>query len=131
MLLLTPLSRITNMYLFVYGTLKRGYGNHVVLGNAKFVDEYVLKDNYYMVDLGPFPAAIKTDSIQGTIIGELYQIDNDILKNTDRLEGYPSYYGRSIVNTKYGDAFIYHFTGADRAAKLPIITEWHPHRRYA
>lgn len=118
------------MLLFVYGTLKKAYGNHGVITGAEFVSDYTLKDNYYMVDLGPFPAAIKTENKQGTIVGELYRITDDILRRTDRLEGYPDFYNRSLVYTEYGDAYIYHFNEKE-SSNNPIVVDWHPKYRHA
>lgn len=116
------------MLLFVYGTLKMGYGNHGVIHGATFLGEYTLNDNFYMVDLGPFPAAIHDKNNTGVIKGELYRIDEDILQATDWLEGYPDFYNRYVVYTTYGEAFIY---GMEHKEKnYPVITEWEK-RRYA
>ncbi len=94
------------MQLFVYGTLKRGFHNHYVLGDAKFIGDYITKPVYTMLDIrGAFPAL----RLGGTtaIIGEVYDIND--LELVDQLEGYPTLYDRSEIATDYGNAWVYHF----------------------
>jgi gamma-glutamylcyclotransferase (GGCT)/AIG2-like uncharacterized protein YtfP len=75
---------------FVYGTLKRGHGNHHWLAGAPFQGEAELPD-VVLHDLGPFPMAVPGE---GIVIGELYRIDAAALVRLDRLEGYPRLYDR-------------------------------------
>ncbi len=75
---------------FVYGTLKRGFGNHHWLAGAPFLGEAELHD-VVLHDLGPFPMAVPGE---GTVRGELYAVDADGLARLDRLEGYPRLYDR-------------------------------------
>lgn len=78
--------------LFVYGTLKKGYHNHHVLGNnAKFIGEATV--NRVRLYGGPgFPYAIYTGVGSHHITGELYEVPD--LVSCDRLEGYPNHYDR-------------------------------------
>jgi gamma-glutamylcyclotransferase (GGCT)/AIG2-like uncharacterized protein YtfP len=75
---------------FVYGTLKRGHGNHHWLAEAVFLGESSLHDAV-LHDLGPFPMAIEGD---GAVQGEVYAVDDAGLARLDRLEGTPRLYGR-------------------------------------
>ena len=75
---------------FVYGTLKRGHGNHHWLAGAPFMGEAELPQ-VVLFDLGPFPMAVPGN---GRVIGELYRIDAAALARLDRLEGYPRLYDR-------------------------------------
>jgi gamma-glutamylcyclotransferase (GGCT)/AIG2-like uncharacterized protein YtfP len=47
------------------------------------------------------------------IHGELYEIDNATFQNCDRLEGYPHFYNRTVVEVEGADgnnqAWVYHF----------------------
>jgi gamma-glutamylcyclotransferase (GGCT)/AIG2-like uncharacterized protein YtfP len=75
---------------FVYGTLKRGHGNHHWLLDAPFLGEAVLPD-VVLHDLGPFPMAVPGE---GVVRGEVYGVDAAGLARLDRLEGYPRLYDR-------------------------------------
>lgn len=81
---------------FVYGTLKKGEGNHRLLaGRSVFCGEDCIRGKLF--DLGPFPAAMK----EGTdlIHGEIYMVGPTTLGALDRLEGHPSFYKREVVKT--------------------------------
>ena len=82
---------MTNL-VFVYGTLKKGFGNHHVLQGAEFVGEATLPDGK-MLHLGAFPGLIPGNT---RIFGEVYRTTPHILQRLDRLEGHPSFYMRSI-----------------------------------
>lgn len=81
-------------YLFVYGSLMSGFGNHRFLHDAKFISEARTKG--LMFDAGPFPMAI-TDPLS-YIYGEVYKINEDTLREIDYLEGHPDFYRRHNVN---------------------------------
>jgi gamma-glutamylcyclotransferase (GGCT)/AIG2-like uncharacterized protein YtfP len=75
---------------FVYGTLKRGHGNHHWLAGAHFLGEAELPD-VVLHDLGPFPMAVPGE---GLVRGEVYAVDAAGLARLDRLESYPRLYDR-------------------------------------
>jgi gamma-glutamylcyclotransferase (GGCT)/AIG2-like uncharacterized protein YtfP len=75
---------------FVYGTLKRGHGNHHWLAEAVFLGTTTLR-GAVLHDLGPFPMAIEGE---GTVWGEVYGVDEPGLARLDRLEGCPRLYRR-------------------------------------
>lgn len=80
---------------FVYGTLRKGCTNHYLLDGLPFVDaecEGVVRYWEYGV---PFPFAKQG---QGKIYGELYNVDNSVLKKLDALEGHPNFYKRQLLN---------------------------------
>jgi gamma-glutamylcyclotransferase (GGCT)/AIG2-like uncharacterized protein YtfP len=91
---------------FVYGTLKKGLGNHRRLDNddSTYLGRAHIKGNYCMVDLG-FPAVIDfennvPDDINCVpIIGEVWQISAAVLDSLDMLEGHPLFYTRRKVDT--------------------------------
>lgn len=88
------------MYVFVYGTLKQGYGNHGVLGNSKFIGKAFTESPDYLLYDGGFPWAVyEEDKGIGRIVGEVYEIDDEItLHNLDRLEGVPYMYQHHTTN---------------------------------
>lgn len=82
-------------YVFVYGTLKRGFGNSVLLNEAEFVQEAVTEPKYTMRNLGFFPGV----QLEGNtpISGEIYKVTDKEMERLDRLEGYPSFYNRTQI----------------------------------
>jgi gamma-glutamylcyclotransferase (GGCT)/AIG2-like uncharacterized protein YtfP len=92
---------------FVYGTLKKGHGNHRLLRNSEFLGRAVVHGQWQMADLGAFPAVVDAASV-GPVFGEVYLIDAEVFASLDLLEGYPTFYTRTKVGTPYGRAWMYH-----------------------
>lgn len=92
------------MLVCVYGTLRRGFGNHRLLANGRMLGECRL-DGWEMYSLGDFPAVVPGD---GEIVCEVYEIDQAILNRLDHLEGYPNFYNRGLVVTPHGKAWMYY-----------------------
>lgn len=81
---------------FVYGTLKAGFGNHRCLEGSNFIGEGVTKANgYELHSLGHFPAMSKTGLDR--VRGEVYSCDARSLARLDRLEGNGSLYLREKI----------------------------------
>lgn len=92
--------------LFVYGTLKSGYGNNAYLQGQKLLGKAETRSPKIMVTEGiPFVynyshcyiagGAGDRALVQGEpIIGELWQVDDEALARIDRLEGHPRWYQR-------------------------------------
>lgn len=108
------------MKVFVYGTLKKGFGNNVLLATSEFVKEAVTKDTYrahMSLRLDPsswtggwFPMLIaKEDGAEGfQAKGELWEITEDVLLDLDALEGHPHFFRREMIETECGEqAYIY------------------------
>ena len=86
-------------HVFVYGSLKQGYGNHRLLETSTFLGKYITRDtDFYMISLHSFPGVLKMESGEGfSISGELYEVDDATLKNLDILEGNGHFYKRELV----------------------------------
>ncbi len=90
--------RRINMYVFVYGTLKRGFSNHYFLEDAKFIAKATTKDKFPMVNIiQAYPYIINDAGNGHNIEGELYKINEIILVKLDMLEGYPEHYDRRKI----------------------------------
>lgn len=87
---------------FVYGTLKKGQGNHGLLRDANFIGRgHTMKPNYQMYSLGPFPGVVLGDR---EIYGEVYMVDSKAMSRLDHLEGHPFMYERHLIDVGiYGD----------------------------
>lgn len=96
---------------FVYGTLKQGFGNHRVLGNSKFLAAGRTVETSFVMYNGGFPFVsdkiVSTDH-QGSVVGELYEVgDEQTMANLDRLEGVPTLYIQREVDVETGDGEVH------------------------
>lgn len=91
-------------YIFVYGTLMRGYGNHRLLdesnGNCDYIGKAITCEKYAMFASGvPFVNPLISKTI---IHGEVYRVNSyDVLEAVDRLEGHPDWYVRTTINIEF------------------------------
>jgi gamma-glutamylcyclotransferase (GGCT)/AIG2-like uncharacterized protein YtfP len=103
-------------YAFVYGTLKKGYRNNILLSQSVFVQEATTKPKYKIYDCGMYPCMIKDDK-GNSITGEIYEIDETTLARLDRLEGVPYLYQRDEIQLENFDkptlAYFYQDTVED------------------
>jgi len=104
-------------YLFVYGTLKRGHHNHVLLKDSKYLGLAITKEPYLLFNYG-VPIAIKSKNSnleKLPILGELYLINEITLSECDYLEGHPLVYCRqkadviNLKDSKEYKAYIYFY----------------------
>lgn len=113
-------------YLFVYGTLKRGYGNHRYLEGASFIGEGETVEEYEMYDCG-VPIVCKGRRVS-KVKGELYEVDEGVLRRVDELEGHPYCYCRKRVRVEVGgkeyDAWMYFWVRPVRGGILLRDGEW-------
>ena len=117
-------------HVFVYGSLKKGFGNHRVL---KMNDGVLLSDNVMifgakMYNVGAFPCITFSDNPSDVVHGELYVVNNNTLKALDMLEGYPDFYDRKQVyiydedNPAYQtEAWVYYWADEEQAEGLTQI----------
>lgn len=103
------------MYLIVYGTLKRFYGNNHILRNAKFLESREFEIDGCQLRANndsPFPYLYKKKNQRSyPFKGEIYFVDKKTIDATDRLEGHPDFYQRVFIK-KY-NAWVYIYTHAD------------------
>jgi gamma-glutamylaminecyclotransferase len=112
---------------FVYGTLRKGWHNHrhyLDCTGAKFIGEGRTLGKHRMVAAGvPFVAK---HGGEHTILGELYEVNDEVLENLDRLEGHPSFYCREKelvrVNGFVTSAWIY-FNERGMSKSMPVISD--------
>ena len=94
-------------YIFVYGTLKRGEGNHHLIDHAEFVDVGYIK-GCVLFDLGGCPAMMPGGSRNGNVEqaakGEIYAVKDEDLDDTlarlDTLEQEGNLYIRAKLNVR-------------------------------
>ena len=91
-----------NEFLFVYGSLKKGFDNHKLLnkyakrvGKASTVGKFAMYEDSF----GNYPYLVKEPITK--VIGELYEIKRkELLDRIDEFEGAPEYYKRKKIKVK-------------------------------
>src|SRR5918992_3224321 len=85
---------------FVYGTLRRGNARSmsVRFPNSKYIADAKVTGSLY--DLGAYPGLLLDES-KSSVIGEVYEVDDEILKELDDFEA-SSYYRRKQVEISLG-----------------------------
>lgn len=99
----------TTPFVFVYGTLKKGYGNwRGLLSDQKYIGEGTTKDRYVLGNVG-FPFAFPEEFVKDFIdedmirpvLGDVFYVDNETtLRKLDFLEGEGSLYHRRLVQVE-------------------------------
>lgn len=106
---------------FVYGTLLTGEHNNCIMSSGYYGQANKLGEDsingFKMYSLGGFPAIIPGQQ-EDWIIGEVWEVDEEVFESLDALEGYPTMYNRVQVITEYGQAWVYTMTVAN--------DRWHP-----
>ena len=98
---------------FVYGSLKRGYWNHVLLEDSDFVRYAQTEPKFQLYHNGHYPMMIEGAL---SVYGEVYKVTPDVLALLDRLEGVPHHYRREKILLDDGSkvwAYIYNCQIAD------------------
>jgi len=94
---------------FVYGTLMRAGANHAVLARlgSTFRCAARTRERRTLVDLGPYPALLpvrRAARPPATCIeGEVWEIDDDALRELDAFEGCPELYTRERIGLVSAD----------------------------
>lgn len=103
--------------MFVYGTLKRGSHNNIMLGKSKFLGRAVTKPGLNIKSIGiPIVVAPFSDAMKKAakpIIGEVYKVSKRTINIVDVLEGHPNLYKRFLIDIEMKNktlkAYIYLF----------------------
>lgn len=96
--------------LFVYGTLKRGYGNNRLLATAEFVAEDWAPGKLYGGYVPVVAPLNAEEPVAHWVNGEVFLVDIETLRRCDQLEGHPHGYLRTLVTLRSGTkAFIYYW----------------------
>lgn len=91
--------------LFVYGTLRRGQGNDILLvrGGAKFIKEVWLYGHAMYGAL-----SVQVADPQDKVRGELWEVPTDLLLGpVDNLEAHPFGWIRTWIPDQHGGTWIY------------------------
>jgi gamma-glutamylaminecyclotransferase len=86
------------MKIMVYGTLKKGRGNHSLLEDCPFLGKANTLPAFTMFSLGGFPGVVAKGNT--SIRGEIYDVLDEVLHDLDRLEGHPRWYERKPITAQ-------------------------------
>ena len=115
------------MRLFVYGTLMSGFGNNRLLTGASLLNEEYKLNAFKMKSFGFFP--VITPDNASSVLGEMWDINDNHLERCDRLEGHPNFYTRIKLEDDDGMFYTY-MQPISKLTQLPDVTSgnWRQHR---
>jgi gamma-glutamylcyclotransferase (GGCT)/AIG2-like uncharacterized protein YtfP len=88
------------MKIFVYGTLKRGFGLHRYLAECPFLGRAQTVEPHVLLDSG-FPVMTPLGCGAVTVEGEVYEVESPAL--VDRLDRIEGAYDRELIEVRYED----------------------------
>lgn len=92
-----------NKKLFVYGTLKTGYGLNHVLSKSKLIDRcYVTKRKGFEMTGFWFPYIFESNNSVFGVKGELYEVDQNDFRTANRIELGAGYKLKEIDKNIFG-----------------------------
>ena len=130
---------VDHEYVAVYGSLKKGFGNHRLIKDSMFIDVGFTEPKFTMYSLGGFPALHKGSD---SILVEVYLVNaNTTLPYLDSLEGHPDWYKRTLekitlTNRVQVEAWLYtfchdpSFNKDNRSIVKPSIVTWNKGNPY-
>ena len=90
----------------VYGSLIKGMGNHRVIDGSKLLSSEIISLPFEMIDMGSYPGLIRSKDINDIQV-EVYEVDAQTYQRVEKLEGWPSFYDRELIETSVGAGDIY------------------------
>jgi len=112
-------------HVFVYGSLKKGFGNHHILSDkasAFYCGHYLTKvASFEMRSYGGFPAITNTLKNGKKISGELYLCTPETIERLDSLEGHPHWYKRKRILMDDGTWAFTYILPEEHTTDLPLV----------
>lgn len=90
----------------VYGSLRQGMYNHDLLQDSKLIDTKTISVPFKMVSFGMYPALIPDDNKSHEIVFEVYEVNDDIYRSVEMLEGYPDFYQKAYDSSGFEYYFV-------------------------
>ncbi|XP_069567931.1 gamma-glutamylaminecyclotransferase-like [Brachyistius frenatus] len=104
-------SSVLMTHIFVYGTLKKGQPNYYRMfdstnGKAEFLASALTTQKYPLVIAGEhnIPFLLNIPGRGHLVHGEIYKVDEQMLKFLDDFEGVPAMYQRTVVKLEAKEA---------------------------
>ena len=112
----------------VYGSLRKKQSNYEYhLSNSTYKGTFTTEPEYTMHSLSYYPG-LKLNG-NTSIVMEVYEVDEETLKNLNRLEGYDpekksTFYDRIEINTPWGKSFTYIYVGELSKESIVESGDW-------
>jgi len=118
---------IRNILIAVYGTLRKGNGNHRLIENADYKGTYTTEPIYNLYSLGGFPGL--KEGGKTAVVMEVYAVNAEEARRVDGLEGYypgetPTFYDKINIDTPYGKAGVYTYVRQPSESSLIESGDW-------
>lgn len=105
---------------FVYGTLRRGGCYHETLAGSRFLKKVRTEPEYTLIDLGAYPGMLPSGNT--SVAGEIYEVDDEVLRRLDELEECPDLFIRARVALLGQDAVWGYLYRGGVETEIPCIT---------
>lgn len=111
----------------VYGSLRKGLGNHRLLENAKYLGDFQSEPVFSLYSLGGYPG-LKTEGTTSVTM-EVYEVTPIEANRIDQLEGYTpgreaTFYDKIPIDTPYGEASVYTYVDKIPESRLVESGDW-------
>jgi gamma-glutamylcyclotransferase (GGCT)/AIG2-like uncharacterized protein YtfP len=110
---------------FVYGTLRKNAMNPCENYGGKHLGVTELS-GATMYSLGPFPGIKLTARADETVLGDVYEVDQSIIRHLDGYEGYSEayesqslYLRKTVTVPDFGEVYVYEYNG--RPDNRPVV----------
>jgi len=115
----------------VYGTLRKGFGNHRIIENAEFCGEFDSEPIYTLHDLGGYPGLKQNGNT--SVKFEVYAVNDNEASRVDSLEGYtegiePYFYDKVMIDTPWGKAGLYIYVRSLEGVRIVDSGDYYLHR---
>lgn len=116
-------------FVFVYGTLKKGFSNHRLLEKSNLIGKASTCEKYPMFcSNGMYPYMVHKIGLGHSVKGEVYEVSKDVQARLDILEGVPSHYVRKEIRVKCNDeillAWCYFRASNEIPLNIVLLEEW-------
>jgi gamma-glutamylcyclotransferase (GGCT)/AIG2-like uncharacterized protein YtfP len=105
-----------SVFIFTYGTLKRGEPGHELMAGARFVST-VMKTNLKWIREADYPSCIETNDATDFVVGEIWEVPINDLPLLDEYEG--SNYRRVLLKDSNLHAYVLKENEADEYVEIP------------
>tara|TARA_R110002153_G_scaffold220015_1_gene372515 strand:+ start:11198 stop:12262 length:1065 start_codon:yes stop_codon:yes gene_type:complete len=116
----------------VYGTLRKGFGNHRLLSSARLLGAGQTIEQYAMVAQGiPYVASGHREEGHNLRV-EVYAVDDATLKQLDQLENHPEWYQRKEIKISLDNGIVVtswlYFNDTVPIEDLPLLKDYADYR---